>query len=77
MNKIVNFVLIFITAVMTVISGTLIYYKTFGKDKIPSAITSTYATTITDPMSGEELPAIQANYYANKNGKGHEVIVVA
>lgn len=74
MNKILNFVLIFITAVMTVISGTLIYYKTFGKDKIPSAITSTYATTITDPMSGEELPAIQANYYANKNGKGHEVI---
>ena len=52
-RKIVNIVLIIVTAFMTVVSGVCIYYKTLGKDKIPSAITSTYATTVVDPQSGE------------------------
>ena len=73
-RKIVNFVLVIVTAFMTVVSGVCIYYKTIGKDKIPSAITSTYATTVIDPQSGEELPTIEANYYSNKNGKGYEVV---
>ena len=72
--KIVDIVLIFVTVVMTFLSGVLLYYKTVGKDKLPSAVTSTYATTVTDPQTGEEKPTIEANYYANKNGSGYEVI---
>lgn len=41
---------------------------------MPSAITSTYATTVEDPNTGEQLPTIEANYYSNNNGKGYEVI---
>jgi len=71
---VINTLVILITVAMTCCTGFLIYYKTAGKDKIPSAITSTYATTITDPQSGEELPVLEANYYENKNGLGYEVI---
>ena len=72
--KIVNFVLVFVTIVLTFMSGVLLYYKTLGKDKLPSAVTSTYVTTVTDPQTGEEKPTIEANYYANKNGTGYQVI---
>lgn len=73
-RKIVNIVLIIVTVFMTVTSGVCIYFKTVGKNKLPSAITSTYATTVVDPQTGEELPTIEANYYSNKNGKGYEVV---
>lgn len=73
-KKIANGVLIFITAVATVLSCLLLYFNTLGKDKMPSAITSTYATTVTDPLTGEEKPVLEANYYSNKNGTGFEVV---
>ena len=72
--KTVNIALIVVTVFLTLMSGVLLYYKTLGKDKVPSAITSTYATTVEDPQTGEQLPTIEANYYSNKNGKGYEVI---
>lgn len=72
--KIANFALIIVTIVLTFMSGVLLYYKTLGKDQLPTAVTSTYATTVTDPQTGEEKPTIEANYYANKNGTGYEVI---
>ena len=72
--KTVNVALIVVTVFLTLMSGVLLYYKTVGKDKVPSAITSTYATTVEDPQTGEQLPTIEANYYSNKNGKGYEVI---
>jgi len=72
--RITNVAIVFVTVVMTFLSCVLLYYKTIGKDKLPSAVTSTYATTVTDPQSGEELSTIEANYYANKNGSGYEVI---
>lgn len=72
--KTVNIALIVVTVFLTSMSGVLLYYKTLGKDKVPSAITSTYATTVEDPQTKEKLPTIEANYYSNRNGKGYEVI---
>lgn len=73
-KRILNIVLIFITAVAVLGSCLLLYFKTIGKDKLPTAIASTYATTVTDPQTGEEIPVLEANYYANKNNTGREVI---
>lgn len=73
-KKIANSVLIFLTAVATAMSCLLLYFNTLGKDKMPSAISSTYATTVTDPLTGEEKPVLEANYYSNKNGTGFEVV---
>lgn len=73
-KKILNGALIFVTVVCVIMSCVLLYFKTLGKDKVPTAITSTYATTITDPLTGEEKPVLEANYYANKNGTGYEVV---
>ena len=72
--KTVNIALIVVTVFLTLMSGVLLYYKTLGKDKVPSAITSTYAITVEDPQTKEKLPTIEANYYSNRNGKGYEVI---
>ena len=71
---ILNVSLVIITAIMSVFSVVYIYYTTIGKNKLPSGVTSTYATTITDPQSGEELPVIEARYYANTNKIGYEVV---
>ena len=73
-KKISNGVLIFVTAVAVLLSCLLLYFNTLGKDKLPTAITSTYATTVTDPLTGEEKPVLEANYYLNKNGTGYEVV---
>ena len=73
-KKILNIALIVVTAFMTLMSCVYVYYITIGKHKIPTAVTSTYATTITDPQTGESKPVLEANYYANKNGKGYEVV---
>lgn len=73
-KKIFNIALIIVTIFFTIMSCVLLYFVTIGKDKIPSAITSTYVTTVEDPQTGERLPAIEANYYSNKNGNGYEVI---
>ena len=72
--RIVNIALVVVTVFLTLMSGVLLYYKTIGKDKVPSAITSTYATTVEDPQTGEQLPTIEANYYSNNNDNGYEVI---
>ena len=72
--RIVNIALVVVTVFLTLMSGVLLYYKTIGKDKVPSAITSTYATTVEDPQTGEQLPTIEANYYSNRNNNGYEVI---
>lgn len=73
-KKIFNGALIFITALSVFASCLLIYFNSFGKDKVPTAVTSTYATTITDTITGEKKPVLEANYYANKNGTGYEIV---
>lgn len=73
-KKIANGVLIFITVIAVLMSCLLLYFNFIGKNKIPTAITSTYATTVTDPLTGEDKPVLEANYYSNKNGTGYEVV---
>lgn len=73
-KKIFNIVLVIITIVAVFATGLLVYYKTIGKDKLPTGITSTLSTTITDPQSGEELPVLEANFYENANNHGKKVI---
>lgn len=72
--KIFNVFLVIVTVIMGFVCCVLLYYKTIGKNKIPSAVTSTYATFVTDPQTGEKKPAIEANYYSNYNGTGYEVV---
>lgn len=52
--KIFNIAVIFITCVMTFMTCLLVYYKTFGKSKLPTGVTSTIVSTITDPQTGEK-----------------------
>lgn len=73
-KKIINFLLVFLTVVSVFATGLLAYYKTIGKNKVPTGVTSTYATTIEDRLTGETYYAIEANYYENKNKNGYEVI---
>ncbi len=72
--KLINVILILATLLGSFCIATLIYYKTLGKDKIPTAITSTYATYITDPITSEQVPILSANYYANDTKNGKQVI---
>lgn len=71
---IINFVMVLLSVIAIFATGVLIYFQTPGKDKLPSGVTSTYVTTTVDPFTQEELPAIQANYYENKNGSGYKTI---
>lgn len=71
---IINFAMILLSVIAIFATGVLIYFQTAGKDKLPSGVTSTYVTTTTDPFTQEKLPAIQANYYENKNGNGYKTI---
>lgn len=52
-----------------------VYFSGPGQKYIPSAVSSTFVTTMTDPMTGEEVKPIEVNYYQNKNyNNGLEVI---
>jgi len=73
-KKIINFLLVFLTVVSVFATGLLAYYKTIGKNKVPTGVTSTYATTIDDQLTGETYYAIEANYYENQNKTGYEVV---
>lgn len=74
-TRIFNICLYAVTAVFVCLILFNIYICTGGKGMVPSAITSTYATRVTDPETGEDLPIIEANYYANANhGRGYEVV---
>ena len=73
-KKIFSFVLVLVTLVMSVFTCVNGYYVLWGKNKLPSAVTSTFATTVTNPETGEEMPVIEANYYDNINNSGYSVV---
>lgn len=52
------------------------FFKTIGAKYVPASVTSTYVTEVTNPLTGEKLPFIQANVFANKNKKGTSVAEV-
>lgn len=72
--KIINIIVIILSIIMSFPIIFNIYLQIWGKNNLPTGITSTYVTTVNNPHTGEELPAIEANYYQNYNGKGNEVI---
>lgn len=73
-KKIFNVILLLVTIIMSISIISCIYFSTAGKNKLPSGITTTNVTTMTDPQTGEEKTFLEANYYANLNNKGKEVV---
>lgn len=71
--KILNIFLVVLTVIASIFTAVLIYYKTIGKNKVPSAVTSTYASYVYDSQTGKKLPVLESRYYANYNGSGYEV----
>ena len=53
-----------------------LYFNTLGEDKVPSAVTSTYVTYVTNPQTGEEVPFMEAQYFSGEYGTGKEMIEV-
>lgn len=73
-KKIFNITLILVTILMLCSIIGCIYFTTIGKNKLPAGITTTNVTTMVDPQTGEEKTFLEANYYANLNNKGKEVV---
>ncbi len=59
-----------------VIIGYIYLSSPFGEDKVPTAVTSTYVTYVTNPQTGEELPFMEAQYFSGESGSGKEMIEV-
>lgn len=59
-----------------VILGYIYFITPLGEDKVPSAVTSTYVTCVTNPQTGEELPFMEAQYFSGDYGTGKEMIEV-
>ena len=64
--KTINVILALLALIGACICGVLMYYtSSLGKDKVPSAVTSTYTTQVTDPQTKETKAFLQANCYNN------------
>ena len=72
-KKIFNALIIFVSLVGVVFIALFAYYKLSTNDVFTNQ-TSTYATSVTDPMTGEELSPLSASYYQNYNNTGKEVV---
>lgn len=72
--KVFNIILVILTILMAFPILFNIYLQIWGKDLLPTGVTSTYVTTVKDPQTSEEKEFIEASYYANYNGKGNEVV---
>lgn len=75
-SSMLNVILLIITFFFLMSSVLNLYFNTLGKDKIPTAITSTYVTTVTDPQTNEELPFIEAQLYSNEAKNGKEMVEI-
>lgn len=72
-KKIINFSLVML-ALLGVIF-TLVYVITILQDNgLYNNSTSTYASSVTDPKTGEELSPLVVRYYENYNNLGKEVV---
>ena len=72
-KKIFDIVLVTFS-VIGVFMGALYLYTKFNDKGLFKHSTSTYATTVTDPQTGEKLEPFQINYFANYNKTGKEVV---
>lgn len=73
---ILNIVLVLVTAVGALCCFLYLYYNTFGKDKLPNALTTTYVNTVTDPQTNEQKPFIQVNVRSAEVGTGKNLVEV-
>lgn len=72
----VNIMIVIITIIALFFTIFYIYYKTWGKDKVPTSLTTTYVTTVIDPQTNEEKPFIEVNVMSNAVGNGQEMVEV-
>ena len=72
-KKLLNLLIIFLAIVSVVFIGCFAYFKLSSTDVFTNQ-TSTYATSVIDPMTGEELSPLSASYYQNYNNTGKEVV---
>ena len=72
-KKIFNALLIFVSLVGVVFIALYGYFS-LNKNDVFTNQTSTYATKVTDPFTGEELSPLSASYYQNFNNTGKEIV---
>lgn len=68
--KFLNFVIILITVLATMIDFGYIYFTTIGKDKVPTGLTTSYVSSITDPQTNEDLTVMEVNVLSNEVNNG-------
>lgn len=68
--KFLNFVIILITVFATMIDFAYIYFTTWGKDKVPTGLTTSYVSSITDPQTNEDLTVMEVNVLSNEVNNG-------
>lgn len=76
-KKITTPIILILTILFSFVIFGYIYFTTpLGEDKVPSAVTSTYVTYVTNPQTGEEVPFMEAQYFSGEYGTGKEMIEV-
>lgn len=68
--KFLNFVIILITVFATMIDFGYIYFTTWGKDKVPTGLTTSYVSSITDPQTNEDLTVMEVKVLSNEVNNG-------
>ena len=72
-KKFINFCLVFCAIIGCIFDVVYIYNIVTDKDLFTFS-TSTYATSVVDPLTGEELPPFTVAYYEDYNNIGKEVV---
>ena len=72
----VNVIIVLITILGALLCFLWVYFNTFGKDKVPTALTSTYVNTVTDPQTNERKAFIQVNVTSAEVGAGKNMVEV-
>lgn len=69
-TKVVSVLLAILSIISVFPIAGLIYFKTWGADLVPTAVSSTYVTAVTNNLTGETKPFIEVKYHSNalKNG---------
>ena len=72
--KFLNIILVLITIFSVAVIVMLVYFTTWGKDKVPTALTTAYVTSITDPQTNQELRPMEVNVLSNETNNGKPMV---
>ncbi len=72
-KKIVNVILVVLACLGLLLSFTYVYFVLQDKNLYTNS-TSTYATSVTDPQTGEKIAPFTISYFENYNNLGKEVV---